>query len=127
MDLAHQAFELASPVTVAGTEGGVLVAALTNSLPILFSEQRQCHTFPLEFLVHQRIVGLSKGWFAGVSLPVQQFLQSRIIQCFWNRPGQAGSAGQPQILGDHAFGNPERPVNALRTQASAVPVSQYVS
>ena len=47
VDLAHRALELAGPVPVAGTEGSVLIAALTDGLPILFPQQRQRHAFLL--------------------------------------------------------------------------------
>jgi hypothetical protein len=65
VDLAHRALELAGPVTVAGTEGGVLVAALADGLPVLFPEQRQGDAFLLQFLMNQRVVRFGKGRFAG--------------------------------------------------------------
>ena len=62
VDLGHRASELASPITVAGTEGGVLVAALTDGLPIFFPEQGQRHISaivpdsPARSWVRQRLV-----------------------------------------------------------------------
>ncbi len=127
VDLAHRALELAGPVAVAGTEGRVLVAALAGGLTVLFPEQRQGDAFLLQFLMNQRIVRFGKGRFAGGTLPVEQFLQPGIIEGFGNRPGHANGTGQPQVLGDHALGNLERPGNGLKAQTGAVPVSQYVS
>ena len=127
VDLAHGVLELARPVAVAGTEGRVLVAALADGLPVLFPEQRQGDAFLLQFLMNQRIVRFGKGRFAGGTLPVEQFLQPGIIEGFGNRPGHANGTGQPQVLGDHALGNLERPGNGLKAQTGAVPVSQYVS
>ena len=64
----------------------------------------------------------------GGDLPnIAVFPQPGIIKGFGNRPGHPNGAGQPQVLGDHALGNLERPGNGLKAQTGAVPVSQYVS
>ena len=113
VNLAHGMLQLAGPVFVTGAEGGVLVAAFADRLPVLFPEKRQGDAFLLQFLVNQGVVGFSEGRLAGGYLPVEPFLQFAIVECVGQGPGQAAGTGQSKLFGNNAFGEVERTSNRV--------------
>jgi len=86
--LTHRAGERSAVFAVALEKLAVLVRAFAVRRRVLFPQQLQRHTLALEFLVHQRIVGLRIP-AARRRLGVQLRLEPAVVQFRRQRPGEA--------------------------------------